>query len=112
MQNTLGSEEPGWWYTVSDDIYFQECRTCKNRLGNDHHDAKRWPQCPAKSSKRKNSDSKKNQGDRQMARPGPTRDRASRPRMDRNYTEPDSDDANMEEDSDDAVTEEDSEVIQ
>jgi hypothetical protein len=112
LQNTLGPEEPGWWYTVLDDIYFQECRKCKNRLCNDHHDAKRCPQCPAKINKRKNSGSKKNQGESQMARPGPARDRASRPRLDRNYAEPDSDDANMEEDSEDVNTEKDSEVMQ
>ena len=46
-----------------------------------------------------------------MTRPGPEKDRDLRPRLDHNYTEPDSDDANMEEDSDDANTEEDSEVM-
>ncbi len=52
-QDTLGPEEPGWWCTVSDVIYFQECRACEKRLGKDHQ---------------------------------------------RNYTEPDSDDADMLED--------------
>jgi len=84
---------------------------CKKRLGKDHEDATRCPTKEAKINKRKNSGSKKNQGKSQMSRPGQAKDRALRPRLDHNYAEPDSDDANMEEDSDDADTEEDSEVL-
>ena len=99
LQDSLGPEESGWWYTVSDDIYFQECRTCERRLGKDHQDATRCPKCPEKISKRKNPDSKKTQGKSQIVRSGPVNDRTLRPRLDRNDTEPDSDDANMTEDS-------------
>ena len=52
LQDSLGPEDPGWWYTVSDDIYFQECRTCERRLGKDHQDTTRCPKCPANISKK------------------------------------------------------------
>jgi hypothetical protein len=42
-KDKLEPEEPGWWYTVSDVICFQECRACKKRLGKDHQDATRCP---------------------------------------------------------------------
>ena len=61
LQDTLGPEEPGWWYTVSSDMWYQGCRSCKKRLGKDHQDAKRCPKCPGKISKRKNSVLKKTQ---------------------------------------------------
>ena len=61
LQNTLGPEEPGWWYTVSSDMWYQGCQSCKRRLGKDHQDATRCPKCPAKISKRKNSGSKNTQ---------------------------------------------------
>jgi hypothetical protein len=70
LQNTLGPEVSGWWYTVSKDIYFQEYRSCERRLDKDHQDVTRCPRCPVKIS-----------------------------RLHHNYAEADSDDANMEEDS-------------
>ena len=71
----------------------------RRRLGKDHQDATRCPRCPAKISKRKNSDSKKTQVKIQIVCSGPANDRTLSPRLDHNYPEPDSDDANMEEDS-------------
>jgi hypothetical protein len=29
LQDTLGPEEPGWWYTVSSDMWYQGCQSCK-----------------------------------------------------------------------------------
>ncbi len=51
--NTLGPEEPGWWYTVSCEMWYQGCSSCKNRIGKDHQDTDRCPECPAKIKKRK-----------------------------------------------------------
>jgi hypothetical protein len=65
LHNTLGQEEPGWWYTVSNEMWYQGCSTCKNRIGKDHQDADRCPECPLKVSKRKKPGSKKNQGKNQ-----------------------------------------------
>ena len=90
--------EPGWWYTVSDVIYFQECHTCEKRLGKDHQDTTQCPKYPEKINKRKNSDSKKTQGNNQRVCTGSVRDRVLKPRQDRDYTEPGSDDTDMEED--------------
>jgi hypothetical protein len=73
----------------------------RRRLDKDHQDATRCPRCPAKISKRKNSDSKKTQVKIQIVCSGPANDRTLSPRLDHNYPEPDSDDANMEEDSKD-----------
>jgi hypothetical protein len=71
---------------------------CRNRLGKDHQDAKRYPKCPAKISKRKRSGSKKTQGKSQKGRSESTNDRTSRSGPTNNYAEH-SDDSNMEEDS-------------
>ena len=99
LQDTKGPEEPGWWYTVSRDMWYQGCRSCKKRLGKDHQDAKRCPKCPKKISKRKNSGPKKTQGKSQRVCSGSTNDRVIRSGLNHNYAEPDSGDANMEEDS-------------
>ncbi len=101
MQETLGFEEPEWWYTVSSDMWYQGCQSCKRRMGQkkDHQDATRCPKCLAKISKRKNSGPKNTQGKSQIAHSGSTNDRVLRPKMDHNYSEPDSDDSNMKEDS-------------
>ncbi len=29
LQGTLEPEEPGWWYTVSSDMWYQGCSSCK-----------------------------------------------------------------------------------
>ncbi len=97
-KDTLEPEEPGWWYTVSDVICFQECRACKKRLGKDHQDATRCPKCPKKIRKRKNSGSKKTEEKNQIVRKDAADDRALRPRQDCNYAVTDSDDEDMEED--------------
>jgi hypothetical protein len=48
LHNTLEQDEPGWWYTVSKDMGYQGCKSCKNRIGKDHQDAERCRECPAK----------------------------------------------------------------
>jgi DNA-directed RNA polymerase subunit RPC12/RpoP len=98
LQGTLGPEEPGWWYTVSNDMWYQGCSSCKNRIGKDHQDTNRCPECPAKIKKRKNPDSKKTQGKNQKGRVEQTNDRPSRSGPTHNYAEP-SDDPSMDEDS-------------
>ena len=72
LQDTLGPEEPGWWYTVSSEMWYQGCSSCRNRWGKDHQDAERCPKCPAKTSKRKYAGSKKAQGKSQKKHPEPT----------------------------------------
>jgi hypothetical protein len=98
LQGTLEPEEPGWWYTVSREMRYQGCSSCKNRIGKDHQDAVRCPECPAKVKKRKNPGSKKTQ-DKKKGRAERTNDRPSRPGPPPNYAEP----------SDDPITDEDSE---
>ena len=41
LYNTLGPEEPGWWYTVSSEMWYQGCSSCRNRIAKDHQDADR-----------------------------------------------------------------------
>jgi hypothetical protein len=78
MHNTLGQKEPGWWYTVSNEMCYQGCSSCKNRIGKDHQDADRCPECPPKVRKRKNPGSKKNQGKNQKGRPEQANNRVQR----------------------------------
>ena len=33
--DTLGPNESGWWYRVSDPIRFRECKACRKRIGED-----------------------------------------------------------------------------
>ena len=33
--HTLEPQDPGWWYTVSEEVRFQECGTCSKRMGDD-----------------------------------------------------------------------------
>ena len=75
-------------------------------------DATRCPKCPAKISKRKNSGSKNTQDKSQIVHSGPTNDRTLRSKLDHNYVEPDSDDANMEEDSEENSDEDSDEIRQ
>ena len=96
LQGTLGPEEPGWWYTVSSEMWYQGCSSCKNRIGKDHQDAERCPECPAKIKKRKNPGSKKTQ-DKKKGRSERANDRPSRSGPPPNYAEP----------SDDPITDED-----
>ena len=98
LRDTLGPEEPGWWYTVSDEMWYQGCRWYNNRWDKDHQDEKRCPRCPAKLSKRKNSGSKKTQGKSQKGLTERTNDRPPRSRPTHDYAEY-SEDSNMEEDS-------------
>ena len=79
-------------------MWYQGCSSCKNRIGKDHQDTNRCPECPAKIKKRKNPDSKKTQGKNQKGSVEQTNDRPSRSGPTRNYVEP-SDDPNMDEDS-------------
>jgi hypothetical protein len=88
LHNTLGQDEPGWWYTVSNEMGYQGCRSCKNRIGKDHQDADRCPECPAKVRKRKNSGSKKNQGKNQKGRPEQASNRPQRSEHRPIYAEP------------------------
>jgi hypothetical protein len=62
LQNTLEQDELGWWYRISKEMGYQGCNSCRNRIGEDHQDAERCSECPAKVKKRKKSGSKKNQG--------------------------------------------------
>ncbi len=107
MQDTFRPEEPGWWYTVSIDMWYQGYRSYKKRLGKDHQDAKRCPKCPGKISKRKNSGPKKTQIKSKRVCSESTIDRDLRSGLNHNYDEQDSDDSNMEEGS-----EEDSDEMQ
>ena len=98
LHNTLGPEEPGWWYTVSSEMWYQGYSSCRNRIGKDHQDEDRCPKCPAKINKRKKSDSKKNQGKNQKGHLEQATNRPSRSGPTPNYAEP-PDDPNMDEDS-------------
>jgi hypothetical protein len=100
LHNTLEQDEPGWWYTVSNEMGYQGCRSCKNRIGKDHQDADRCPECPAKVRKRKNSGSTKNQDKNQKGRPEQASNRPQRSVSRPNYAEPP--DAPMDEDSEEA----------
>jgi hypothetical protein len=88
LNNTLEQDEPGWWYTVSKEMGYQGCNSCRNRIGKDHQDAERCPTCPAKVKKRRKSGSKKNQGKIQKELPEQTRNRPRRSEHRPNYTEP------------------------
>ncbi len=98
--NTLGPEEPGWWYTVSREMWYQGCSSCKNRIGKDHQDADRCPECPVKIKKRKNPGSKKSQGKNQKGRSEHASNRPQRSERVHNYAEPPDDP--MNEDSEEA----------
>ena len=100
LHNTLEQDEPGWWYTVSNEMGYQGCRSCKNRIGKDHQDADRCPECPAKVRKRKNSGSKKNQDKNQKGRPEQASKRPQRSERRPIYAEPP--DAPTDEDSEEA----------
>jgi hypothetical protein len=100
LYNTLEQDEPGWWYTVSNEMGYQGCRSCKNRIGKDHQDVDRCPECPATVRKRKNSGSKKNQGKNQKGRPEQASNRTQRSERRPIYAEPS-----------DAPTDEDSEEV-
>ena len=90
--DTLAPQELGWWYTVSDDISFQECRTCEKRSGKDHNS-----KC-LKNRKRKNTGSRKSQEKKQTEEHTTVGNlRTLRPRQDHNYLIPDSDDEDMKE---------------
>ncbi len=78
----------------------QGCRACRNRIGKDHQDANRCPECPAKIKKGKNSCSTKNQGKNQKGHPEHVINRPQRSENRPIYTEPP--DASMEEDSEEA----------
>jgi hypothetical protein len=88
LHNTLEQDEPGWWYTISKEMGYQGCNACRNRIGKDHQDAERCPECPAKVKKRKKSGSKKNQGKIQKKLPEQTSNRTQRSEHRPNYTEP------------------------
>ncbi len=79
-------------------MWYQGCRSCKNRTGKDHQDTDRCPECLAKIKKRKNPDSKKTQGKNQKGHVEQTNDRSSRSGPTHNYAES-SDDPSMDEDS-------------
>ena len=36
LHNTLEQDEPGWWYTVSKEMGYQGCNSCRNRMGGSH----------------------------------------------------------------------------
>jgi len=79
---------------------YQGCNSCRNRIGEDHQDAERCSECPAKVKKRKKSGSKKNQGKIQKELPEQTCNRPRRSEHRPNYTEPPNE--RMDEDSEEA----------
>ena len=81
-------------------MWYQGCRSCKNRIGKDHQDADRCSECPAKIKKRKNPGSKKNQGKNQKGHSEHASNRPQRSERVHNYAEPPDDP--MNEDSEEA----------
>jgi hypothetical protein len=79
---------------------YQGCNAYRNRIGKDHQDAERCPECPAKVKKRKKSGSKRNQGKIQKKLPEQTSNRPQRSEHRPNYTEPPNE--RMDEDSEEA----------
>ena len=71
--DTLGPNESGWWYRVSDSIRFRECKVCRKRIGEDVQtghktiDTGVYPKCPIRKPQQERSTIKKQSGNKQVA---------------------------------------------
>ncbi len=73
VMDTLGPDESGWWYRVSDSIRFRECKAFRKRIGEDVQTGHKMldtgvcPKCPIRKPQQERSTNKKQSGDDQVA---------------------------------------------